>query len=66
MSTAIDHIAEKLARLPPERLAEIVDFVDFIAAREHDRALVHAAQTASQATLEKLWNNEADAAYDRL
>jgi hypothetical protein len=66
MSTAIDHITEKLAHLPPERLAEVVDFVDFIAEREQDRGLVRAAQTASEVRLAQLWNNDADAAYDRL
>ena len=66
MSTAIDHLTEKLAQLPPERIAEVVDFVDFIVEREHDRGLVRVAQTASQASLAEVWNNDADAAYDRL
>ncbi|MBD8528328.1 toxin-antitoxin system, antitoxin component, Xre family protein [Pseudomarimonas arenosa] len=66
MSTAIDHITEKLAHLPPERLAEVVDFVDFIAEREQERGLVRAAQTTSEVRLAQLWNNDADAAYDRL
>jgi hypothetical protein len=66
MSTAIDHLTEKLAQLPPERIAEIVDFVDFIAEREHDRGIVRAAQAASESSLATLWNNDADSAYDRL
>jgi hypothetical protein len=66
MSTAIEHLTEKLAQLPPERIAEVVDFVDFIAEREHDRGIVRAAQAASQESLSQLWNNDADAAYDRL
>ncbi|MBD8528199.1 toxin-antitoxin system, antitoxin component, Xre family protein [Pseudomarimonas arenosa] len=66
MSTAIDHLAEKLAQLPPERIAEVVDFVDFIAEREHERTLVRAAQTASETSLARLWNNDVDAAYDQL
>lgn len=66
MNTAIDHLTEKLAQLPPERIAEVVDFVDFIVEREHDRGLVRAAQTASQASLAEVWSNDADVAYDRL
>jgi hypothetical protein len=66
MSTAIEHLTEKLAQLPPERIAEVVDFVDFIAEREHDRGIVRAAQSASATTLAAIWNNDADAAYDRL
>ncbi len=66
MNIAIDQLSEKLAHLPPERLAEVVDFVDFIAEREHERSIVRAAQAASEARLAQLWNNDADAAYDRL
>lgn len=51
---------------PPERLAEVIDFVDFIAERESERKLVRASQTASEASLRAIWDNDADAAYDRL
>ncbi|MFN9677621.1 MAG: DUF2281 domain-containing protein [Betaproteobacteria bacterium] len=45
--TAIEsNLIEKLKRLPPSRVAEVVDFVDFLAARE-DRAA--AAQRLTQA-----------------
>ena len=66
MSTAIEHITMQLAQLPPERLEEVVDFVDFIATREQERRLVRAAQVVSEAALATLWSNETDAAYDRL
>lgn len=56
----------QLAQLPPERLEEVVDFVDFIANREQDSRLVRAAQVVSESGLATLWNNEIDAAYDRL
>ncbi|MGE4071707.1 MAG: hypothetical protein AB7E72_11080 [Lysobacterales bacterium] len=63
MSTAIEHITARLAQLPAERVEEVVDFVDFIASREHERQLVRAAQAISEATLVSHWINEADAAY---
>jgi len=66
MSTAIEHITMQLAQLPPERLEEVVDFVDFIATREQERRLVRAAQVVSESALATLWINETDAAYDRL
>ena len=56
----------QLAQLPPERLEEVVDFVDFIANREQDRRLVRAAQVVIESGLATLWNNEIAAAYDRL
>lgn len=58
-------ILEKLRQLPPERLAEVEDFVDFLRTREGDRALAQAAQRASE-RLAKVWENAADADYDRL
>ena len=59
-------LIEKLKLLPPERLAEVEDFVDFLRERVEDRALVHAAARSSEAAFAKLWDNEDDAAYDRL
>lgn len=66
MNIAIDQLTEKLAHLPPARLAEVVDFVDFIAEREHERIVVRATQIASETRLAQLWTNDADAAYDLL
>jgi acyl-CoA thioesterase len=59
-------ILKKLKQLPPERLAEVEDFVDFLCAREGDRALTKAAQKASEPALTKVWENADDADYDRL
>ncbi len=66
MSAQIDHVADKLKQLSPQRLAEVEDFIDFVAEREHERALVRAAQAASEPTLAAIWDNDADAVYDRL
>lgn len=66
MNTALEHLTEKLAQLPPERIAEVVDFVDFIAEREHDRRIVRTAQAASETTIATRWTNDADSAYDQL
>jgi len=59
-------IIEKLKSLPPERLAEVEDFVDFLRAREKERALERAATRAAEPAFASLWENDADAAYDRL
>ncbi len=59
-------ILEKLRQLPPERLAEVEDFVDFLRTRESDRALTQAAQKTSEPALARVWENEDDADYDRL
>jgi len=60
-------ILEKLRHLPPERLAEVEDFVDFLAHRQTDeRSLTPAAGQLATAAFTRVWDNPADADYDRL
>ena len=59
-------LIDKLNTLPPQRQAEVEDFVDFLRSRENDQRLVTAAARASEPTFEKVWNNADDAEYDRL
>lgn len=56
----------KLKALPPERRAEVEDFVDFLQSRESDQRLTQAATKASEPALRAVWDNDQDAAYDRL
>ena len=58
-------LIEKIKSLPPERIAEVEDFVDFIAQRD-DRRLVQAATKMSEESFREVWDNEEDAAYARL
>ena len=60
------NLIEKLQRLPPQRQAEVEDFVDFLRSREDDQRLATAAARASEPAFAKVWDNEDDAAYDRL
>jgi len=65
--TALESISiQKLQRLPTQRLAEVEDFVDFLQAREEDRQLVQAAAKAAEARFATVWDNDEDAAYDRM
>jgi hypothetical protein len=59
-------LLEKIQALPPERLSEVEDFVDFIAAREQERTLARAASAASTPAFATIWNNPDDDAYDAL
>ena len=59
-------LLEKIQALPPERLSEVDDFVDFISAREQERALARAASAASAPAFAAIWNNSDDDAYDAL
>ncbi len=58
-------LMEKIKSLPPERVAEVEDFVDFISERD-ERRLVQAATKLSEESFRHVWDNEEDAAYDRL
>jgi hypothetical protein len=59
-------ILEKLKQLPPERLAEVEDFVDFLRQRADERTLVRAAAKRAEDAFGRVWENPADADYDRL
>jgi hypothetical protein len=52
-------------RLPPDKLAEVEDFIDFLAQRTA-RRLSHAASRLCELTFSKVWENAEDAAYDNL
>lgn len=53
-------------QLPPQRMAEVEDFVDFMRARESGQRLTNAAAKASEPSFAAVWDNENDAVYDRL
>lgn len=59
-------LLEKIQALPPERLNEVEDFVDFIRLREQERTLTRAAAAASAPAFAAIWNNPDDDAYDAL
>jgi hypothetical protein len=59
-------LIEKIKALPPDHINEVEDFVDFIAERAQNRALVRAAASASAPAFAKAWNNPEDDAYDAL
>ncbi len=59
-------LLDKLDQLPPERQAEVEDFVDFLRTRDQDRSLAQAAAKESEASFRKVWDNTDDAAYDAL
>jgi len=65
MSATEQVLIEKIRQLPPQRLAEVEDFVDFLRTREDDQRLTQAAARASEAIFSAVWNNDEDAAYDR-
>lgn len=59
-------LIEKIQALPPDRLVEVEDFVDFIQLREQQRALTRDAAAASAPAFAAVWNNPEDDVYDAL
>lgn len=65
-SESQDDLFAKIRALPPEKIAEVEDFVEFLRTRNADRAVVRDALTLAEPTLSKIWDNEDDAEYDQL
>jgi hypothetical protein len=59
-------LIDKIRTLPPERVAEVEDFVDFLRQRNEDLRLTRVAAKLSKAAFEKIWDNPEDDDYDRL
>jgi hypothetical protein len=64
MSATEQVLIDKIKQLPPQRLAEVEDFVDFLRAREDEQHLTQAAAKISEASFAAVWNNDEDAAFD--
>jgi hypothetical protein len=61
-----EELLEKIKSLPPDKLSEVEDFVDFLRQRGDDRRLARAVTSLSEDAFRKAWDNPDDADYDRL
>jgi hypothetical protein len=61
-----EELLAKIRGLPPERLAEVEDFVDFLRLRDEERSLTDAAARLSEDAFARVWGHPDDADYDRL
>lgn len=59
-------LIERIRSLPPEKIAEVEDFVDFLRHRSEDRFLSMAAAKLSEKAFDEVWSNPEDDDYDRL
>jgi hypothetical protein len=59
-------LLDKIRSLPPDKVAEVEDFVDFLSQREEERRMAQDMAGASEAAFAKVWDNSNDAAYDHL
>jgi hypothetical protein len=65
-AVADDTLIDKIRSLPPDKVAEVEDFVDFLKLRDEDRVVTRAATRLSEEAFRQVWDNPDDAEYDRL
>lgn len=66
MATLVEHLINRLTQLPPAIQAEVGEFIEFLYLREQQQPLKTGIARASESTFAKVWDNDDDAAYDKL
>jgi hypothetical protein len=61
-----ERLLAKIRSLPPERVSEVEDFVEFLCQKDGERQLIRSAGELSEDAFARVWNNPDDADYDRL
>lgn len=59
-------LVDKIQSLPPEKIAVVEDFVEFLRHRDDDLHLTAAASRLSAKSFQQVWDNTDDAEYDNL
>jgi hypothetical protein len=60
-----NELIEKIKSLPPDQIAEVMEFINCLAHRDY-QLLVAAASRLSEPTFAAVWNNPDDAEYDQV
>ncbi len=60
------NLLEKLRVLPPDRVHEVEDFIDFLRMTDEDKRLSRAASKLSENSFAAVWDNSEDSVYDQL
>ena len=59
-------LLDKIRALPDDKIAEVVDFVEFLQLKVNEQGLARATTALSEQAFGKLWDNPDDAEYDKL
>ncbi len=59
-------LLDKIRTLPDDKIAEVADFVEFLKLKTEDQQLTRATTALSEHAFAKVWDNDADAEYDKL
>lgn len=66
MTVSSAALIEKIERLPPDRVAEVVDFVEFLQMKVQLQLLTRRSAEVSAPAFAAVWDNAVDEAYDAL
>jgi hypothetical protein len=61
-----ENLLDKIRELPPDKITEVEDFVDFLRMKSDELLAKHAVTKLSEKAFEKVWDNDDDAEYDNL
>ncbi|MBF0345378.1 MAG: toxin-antitoxin system, antitoxin component, Xre family protein [Nitrospirae bacterium] len=64
--TVKEIIREEIDRLSEDILIEVLDFIRFLEIKRERDMLVKGSQMLSEASFQKIWDNEEDSVYDSL
>ena len=59
-------LLDKIRALPPDKIAEVADFVEFLKLKTDEQQAVSAVTTLSERAFANVWDNDDDAEYDKL
>ena len=59
-------LIEKIRTLSPDKVTEVIDFVDFLTHKGSERRLVQSANRLAEPAFKKIWDNPEDDVYDNL
>jgi hypothetical protein len=57
-------ILSKIRMLPPDKISEVANFIDFISQKCKEQNLIHASGKISEKTFAEVWDNSEDDIYD--
>jgi hypothetical protein len=57
---------DEICRLPPEKLAMVEEFIEFLKSRDEKYVSVDSFCMLSEKTFQRVWDNQEDADYDNL
>jgi hypothetical protein len=59
-------LLDKIRALPDDKIAEVIDFVEFLQLKSDEHRLKTATAALSEQAFQKVWDNPDDAEYDEL